>query len=213
MILNNVTLIAVACVRVEETLKALKYSRRGLDFGAIKLLTSLDIQDDVVEIIKIDNLDYEGYNKFIVYELDKYVNTTHALIIQDDGYVINPHLWHDNFLLYDYIGAIWPYPTDDFSFRDPFGKIIRVGNGGFSLRSKKLLSLPSKLDLSWKSYFGFYNEDGFISVHNRHLFEEEGCIYAPIEVAKYFSHESDVEENKGTTPFGFHGKWSKYRII
>ena len=213
MILNNVTLIAVACIRVEETIKALKYSMRDLDFGAVKLLTSADIQDDIVEIIKIDNLNYEGYNKFVVYELDKYVNTSHALLIQDDGYVINPHLWHDNFLLYDYIGAPWAYPTDDFSFRDPFGKIIRVGNGGFSLRSKKLLSIPYNLDLEWKSYFGYFNEDGFIAVHNRHIFEAEGCIYAPIEVAKHFSHESDIVENVGITPFGFHGKWSKYRVI
>lgn len=213
MKLDNVTLIAVACVRVPETLKALRYSMLGLEFGSVKLLTSIDIQDDVVEVIKIDELNYEGYNKFIVYELYKYIDTDFALIIQDDGYVINPHLWNNIFLKYDYIGAPWPYPSDDFSFRDPFGNVIRVGNGGFSLRSKKLLAMPSYLNMEWKSYFGYFNEDGFVAVHNRHLFEENSCKYAPIEVAKYFSHESDIEENKGITPFGFHGKWSKYKII
>jgi hypothetical protein len=48
------------------------------------------------------------------------------------------------------------------------------------------------------------NEDGNICVHNKHLFEMNGCKIAPVEVAKYFSYESPVPENQGIIPFGFH---------
>ena len=211
--LENVTIAAVACVRTSETIKALKYSMLGIEFKKAILLTSDDITDNEIEVVKIDKLDYEGYNRFIVYELHKYIETDYVLIVQDDGYVISPQMWRDEFLKYDYIGAPWGLPTDNFSFRDPFNNIIRVGNGGFSLRTKKLLSLPTKLNLEWKPYFGFYNEDGFFTCHNRHLFEKEGCVFAPLDVAKYFSHESQIPEIRGIQPFGFHSKWSPYNNL
>jgi hypothetical protein len=204
--LPNITLVAVACVRVKETVKAIEKSCSSINFGSVKLITHEEIRSKFFETIQIHKLDYEQYNKFVVYELHKYIDTEFALIIQDDGFVTGPYQWRDEFLEYDYIGAPWPLPTDTFSYRDPFGNLIRVGNGGFSLRSKKLLSLPTKLNLEWKSYFGFFNEDGFFTCHNRHLFEKEGCVFAPIEVAKYFSHESPIPETYGITPFGFHKK-------
>jgi hypothetical protein len=206
----NITIVSVSCIRVIDSLNAIKKSMEGINFSESKLITSENIEDSTVEIYKIPNLDYEGYNKFIVYELYKYIDTEYCLIVQDDGYVINPDKWMPNFLDYDYIGAPWALPNDDFSCKDPFGNLIRVGNGGFSLRSRKLLSLPTKLNLEWKSYFGYYNEDGFFTCHNRHLFEAEGCVYAPLDVSKYFSHEAEIPEIQGIIPFGFHGKWSKY---
>ena len=211
--LPNVTLIAVACVRVESTIKALKYSMQGIDFGAVKLLTSIEVTDDLVDVIKIEHLDYNAFNYFVVYEMWKYVDTSYALRIEDDGFVVHSDAWRDDFLEYDYIGAPWPLPSDTFSYRDPFGDIIRVGNGGFSLRSRKLLKLPTDLKMEWKSYFGYYHEDGYITCHNRHVFEEAGCIFAPLEVAKYFSHEHDIPENEGIVPFGFHGKFLKYNAL
>jgi hypothetical protein len=204
--LPNITLVAVACVRVQETVKAIEKSCSSINFGSVKLITHEEIGSKLFETIQIHKLDYEQYNRFVVYELHKYIDTEFALIMQDDGFVTGPNQWRDEFLEYDYIGAPWPLPIDTFSYRDPFGNLIRVGNGGFSLRSKKLLSLPTKLNLEWKSYFGFFNEDGFFTCHNRHLFEKEGCVFAPIEVAKYFSHESPIPETYGITPFGFHKK-------
>lgn len=204
--MKNVTIIAVAGTKAVETLKAIKYSCKNLKFAAAKLITPEDLHDDEVQIIKCEPLDYEQYNHFIVYRLHEYIDTEFALIVQNDGYVINPDQWSDEFLNYDYIGAPWPLPQDDFSFRDPEGNIQRVGNGGFSLRSKKILSLAKELNLEWKSYFGYYHEDGFFSCHNRKIYEQQGCKFAPIEVASRFSHENMVEENYGKIPFGFHGK-------
>jgi hypothetical protein len=211
--LFNITLVAVACVRVEKTIKAMKYSMNGIHFGAVKLITSEVIEDDIIDVIQIDKLDYNAFNHFVVYELWKYIETEYALRIEDDGFIVHRNGWRKDFLDYDYIGAPWPMPQDTFSYRDPFGNLIRVGNGGFSLRSRKLLKLPTDLNMEWKPYFGFYHEDGFISCHNRHLFEAAGCVFAPLEVAKYFSHEYEIPENEGIVPFGFHGKFSSYNAL
>jgi hypothetical protein len=204
--LPNVTLVSITSVKIEETIKSIEKSCYGTNFGSVKLLTNEEVKSGSFEVIRIPKIDYEGYSKFVVYDLHKYIETEFALIVQHDGFVTSPDKWDPDFLKYDYIGAPWPLPTDDFSYRDSFGNLIRVGNGGFSLRSKKLLSLPTKLNLEWKSYFGFFNEDGFFTCHNRHLFENEGCVFAPLEVAKYFSHENKIPEIEGIIPFGFHRK-------
>jgi len=210
MKLNNVTIAAVAGAKAIETLKAIKYSMKELEFYRAILITPDDIQDDQVEIIKCEPLNYEQYNHFIVYRLCEYIETTHCLLVQNDGYVVNPDRWQDSWMQYDYIGALWPLPQDDFSFRDQDGNIQRVGNGGFTLRSKKLLSVAKDLNLEWKKYYGFYHEDGFYCCHNRSAYELAGCKFSPIEVAAEFSHETMVAENYGNIPFGFHGRNNFY---
>ena len=97
-------------------------------------------------------------------------------------------------------------PTDNFSYRDINGKIVRVGNS-VSLRSKKLLELPIKLNLPWEPFHGNFHEDGFICAKNRHIYESHGMRFAPLDVAKYFSHEAMIPEVKGIKPFVFH-KWA-----
>ena len=82
-------------------------------------------------------------------------------------------------------------------------------------RSKKLTEVPTKVDVpfdvvamnNFYKMFGAtnWNEDGNICVHNRHIFEEQGCKFAPVEVAKDFSHESPLDINRGIIPFGYHG--------
>ena len=204
----------MSSVDIEKTVKVLEYSCNGIEYGSIKLITDQrpDYLPDNIELCLIDrisSLDQYSYN--MIYKLGDYIDTEFALIIQSDGYVINPTSWRDEFLEYDYIGAPFAMPNDAFSYRDINGNIFRVGNGGFSLRSKKLIDLPNKLNLEWKPFHGFYNEDGFICAMNRHIYEENGCKFAPIDVAKYFSHEAEIPEVQGITPFGFHGKWSKYK--
>lgn len=206
----------MSSVDIEKTVKALEHSCIGIEYGSVKLITHQrpDYLPDNIELCLIDgisSLDQYSYN--MIYRLGDYIDTEFALVIQSDGHVINPSSWREEFLDYDYIGAPFAMPKDDFSYRDINGNIFRVGNGGFSLRSKKLIDLPNKLNLEWKPFHGFYNEDGFICAMNRHIYEENGCKFAPIDVAKYFSHEAEIPEVQGIVPFGFHGKWSKYKII
>lgn len=211
--LNNITLLCMSSVSIDLSIKALLRSSEKINFGDIKFVShekplNLDNKIKFCYIDKINSLDDYSYK--MIYQLDKYVDTDYVLVIQSDGYVINPHLWQDNFLNYDYIGAPFPLPRDDFSYRDSNNKLFRVGNGGFSLRSKKLIQLANKLQLEWKSFHGFYNEDGFICGMYKEIYENNGMKFAPIDVAKYFSHEIQVPEIQGIIPFGFHGKFSKY---
>lgn len=191
--LPNVTLIALSGLnyQTKENLEALKKSCEGIEWGAVKYIQ----QGDIVDI--------NSWNKAVIYDLWKYVDTDFAMFIHGDGYVIRPDLWRDEWLQYDYIGAPWPLPTDDYSYRDVDGDIVRVGNS-VSLRSRRLMSLPSELGLEWRFYYGNSNEDGFLACHNRHILEEAGCVFAPLEVAKHFSKEHEIPENKGLDTFAFH---------
>ena len=207
--LPNVTLVAMATRNVEETLQALVYSCRGIEFGSVKLLShyspyGLGTNIEFARIKKIKDIDEWSYR--IVYELNRHIETDYALLVHADGFVVNPSSWRGEFLDYDYIGAPWPLPTDDFSYRDSAGNIVRVGNS-VSLRSKRLLELPQKLNLPWEPDHGYYNEDGFLCVKNKLLLESHGLKFAPLGVAKYFSHESMIPEIRGIKPFAFH-KWA-----
>jgi hypothetical protein len=206
--LSNVTLIAMTSVKIPQTIKALQYSSRGIKFGAIKIISDIEpdnIPDDIIHEYteKMSNID--DWNYSIIYKLGKHIETEFAILIHDDGFIINPKSWRSEFLEYDYIGAPWPLPMDNFSYRDINGEIIRVGNS-VSLRSKKLIDLPVTLNLEWKPFHGYYNEDGFICVNYRHIYKEHGMKFADIDVAKYFSHETQLPETIGIEPFAFHGR-------
>ncbi len=189
--LPNITLICLTNKDFEGHKKALDKSCEGIEWGAVKLIWDESIRN-------IDDWNYK-----MVFELHNYVQTDFAMVIHADGYVINPNEWRNDFLLYDYVGAPWPLPRDDYSYRTREGELIRVGNS-VSLRSKRLLTLPSELQLEWKSFYGNTNEDGFLCVHNRGELESRGVVYAPLSVAKHFSREHDIPENTGLTTFAFH---------
>jgi len=206
--LSNVTLIAMTSVKIPQTIKALQYSSKGIKFGAIKIISDIEpdnIPDDIIHEYteKMSNID--DWNYSIIYKLGKHIETEFAILIHDDGFIINPKSWRSEFLEYDYIGAPWPLPMDNFSYRDINGEIIRVGNS-VSLRSKKLIDIPVTLNLEWKPFHGYYNEDGFICVNYRHIYKEHGMKFADIDVAKYFSHETQLPETIGIEPFAFHGR-------
>ena len=187
--LPQVTLICLTSKNLEPHEYAIKESCEKIKFGSVKMIVDYSI----------DTID--KWNKAIIYDLYKYVDTEYALLIHADGYVISPELWNPDWLNYDYIGAPWPLPQDDFSYRDEVGDLIRVGNS-VSLRSVKLMKLVATRE--WKPYFGNTNEDGFISVHHRKWAESQGCKFAPLDVAIHFSKEHDIPENKGLDTFCFH---------
>jgi hypothetical protein len=215
--LSKVTLIAVTSVRLQEHIKALMYSSKNIKFGAIKLVSHEKpenlpdkIQFEYIE--KMNNINEWNYS--MIYKLGKYIDTEFAMVIHDDGFVINPSSWKNEFFDYDYIGAPWPIPhsSDKVSYRDINGELIRVGNS-VSLRSKKLIDLPNQLNLEWKAFHGYYSEDGYIAVNYRHIYKEYGCKFADLNIAKYFSHETEIPETIGIAPFAFHGKNSVHRQL
>jgi len=212
--LPSVTLVAVSSVNLRRTISALRFSMKEIQFADVKLLTHeipkrLDPRINTHLVSKIDSID--KYSEFMVYKLGDYIDTEHCLIVQADGFVLHADKWSNDFLKYDYIGAPWPVTKN--AYIDPFGNHVRVGNGGFSLRSQKLLSVPKDNRVVWdvnSSDFyahmnvGLQSEDGIICVHNRHVYEQAGCVFAPIEIAAKFATEVKVAESSRGNTFGYH---------
>ena len=145
---NSLTIVAVADSKISQTVISLRRSKKGINFKEILLLTSKDINkiDNFKElkIIRISPLNSsKDYNHFIIYDLYKYINTSHILLVQWDGFVLNPMKWKDSFLSYDYIGAPFIPRANNFHYsRDEKNNFYSVGNGGFTIRSKSLLKQP-----------------------------------------------------------------------
>ena len=220
--LPDVTLISVDTTdNLSGTLNGVYTSMSGINFGDVKLITTQEHIDNNPNLVEDgitmqtpvrDIKNYNDYNYYVIYHLHEHVDTTHCMIVQPDGFVLFPEKWDDTWLEYDYIGAVWPW--EEYAFIDPFGNHQRVGNGGFSMRSKRFLEVPTKVDVPWETnHSDFYwmpdgvvnyHEDGNVCVHNRHIFLEQGMKYAPIEEAVKFSQEKPVPEARGILPFGFH---------
>lgn len=223
ILLPEVTLIAVTSVDLEATIRAMERSCRGIQFGAIKLFSPEKIKSDFIEYewIKIDSIDLNGYNRFVMEKLGVHIETSHCLVTQADGFVSNHLYWKDSYLEYDYVGAPWPNRVQcvdnhgapsTHEFRSN-----RIGNGGFSLRSRRFLEFSAT-----------YTFDGLrVSAGSYHLKQEDallcdylydsavaaGIKFAPMDVASRFSIEVPlglVGKNP-TQTFGFHGKpWMPY---
>jgi hypothetical protein len=189
ILIPDVTLILLTNRDWEGAKHAIDASSRGIEWGGKKI-----IWDDTIRSI-------DDWNRKVIYDLYKYIDTSHALLIHQDGYVKNAHLWNPEWLKLDYIGAPWPLPRDEYSYRDEGGNLRRVGNS-VSLRSRYLMELASMRP--WKSYYGNTNEDGFICCHNRMWLEKHGCKFATLEQAVSFSKEHEIPENVGMETFAFH---------
>ena len=207
--LPGVTLVAMTSVNVYETVRAMCYSMRDIEFGDAVLVTDkkpwyLPKSISYSHTSKLDSID--AFNYKMVYELKDHINTDFCLVVHADGFVIHPELWRGEFLDYDYIGSPWPLPTNDYAYRDKNGDISRVGNS-VSIRSKRLLDYPSVHNIPWhKVQDDQYNEDIFLCCDHKNEMEAAGLKWAPIEVAVHFAREHALPENKGIEPFAFH-KW------
>jgi len=207
--LPSVTLLTVTSVNIEDAAAALMRSSSGVRFGAVKLLspTKPPSLNASIEHSRIPNIDFRGYSKFILEDLHQYVETPFCLVVQADGFVINPTLWRDDFLAYDYIGAPWPERVRLRSEKWLELRKNRVGNGGFSLRSIKLLRLTAQIDFE-RLKFPVRSEDLVICHFLYEQMVAAGVKFAPLGVAKKFSIETCVEdaECRLENTFGFHGK-------
>ena len=165
-----------------------------------------------IDTVVIDEIKHiNDYNFFCINLLQKYIYTEYCLIIQPDGFVVNPTSWSDTFLNYDYVGAPWDTTHSAAALNNcgmlnlfknrPVPKI--VGNGGFSLRSIKFLKDSAKLER--KDYS--IPEDNFLCVLNRNTLTEKQNKFAPVSVARTFAIEHILDENSLIQkPFGFHGR-------
>ncbi len=189
--LPNVTLINMDCVSLEKTKRAADICELDFSFGAVKILSSISDSDSrIIPIPAIKSR--EELSNFYITELWKYVDTEFALCFHPDGFILNPSAWTDDFLDYDYIGAPWYH----------LGEII-VGNGGFAIRSKRLLEYIGK---NYKKIGGeFHPEDLWLSEQARPHLEKEGMTFAPEKIAARFSKEGNNRGVVWNGEFGWHG--------
>ncbi len=210
--LPDVTLLAASSIEIDHTQDSLKISSYEIEFSAIKLLCSErpkihfpEIQ--YIEIPKIEKID--DYNKIMINDLWKYFDTSHCLIVQSDSFVVNPDEWTNEFLKYDYIGAPWTKKIKPKEGLEIDLKKNRVGNGGFSLRSKKLANFTKEINFAELKY-PVLTEDILICYYLYDELIKKGIKFAPIKLASKFSVEHP-ETNKeyginNNNVFGFHGK-------
>ena len=164
--MKEITIVAASDLYIKETINALKISSQLLNPKKTILFTShlyLESKKDNIIFQKIKPLRSKSdYSKFLIFELYKYIKTSHVLIVQWDGFIVNTKKCQKNFLLYDYIGAPFiPRIKSSAYSRDLNDDFYVVGNGGFSLRSKKLIEDPSKYNLFDNKKLTNSNEDGF----------------------------------------------------
>ena len=190
--LPQVTLCAVSSVNVEATIAALEASLAQIDLAAALLLTDSAVKPDHpgIRVVPIEPItSSRAYSDFLLTQLVDHVDTSHCLIIQWDGHVLDASRWEPDFFAYDYIGASWPQFADGHD----------VGNGGFSLRSRRLMQLCR--DPAFKAS---HPEDVAIGRVNRDWLEAKGMRFAPRALADRFAAEraGDVAAS-----FGYHGAW------
>jgi hypothetical protein len=189
--LCTVTLCAVTSVNIEATIAALKACLDKADFAECLLLTHAGVRtnDPRIRVVPIDRLaSARDYSHFILKGLAEHIHSSHCLVVQWDGFLLNPDSWVPEFLSFDYVGAPWPHFPDNHD----------VGNGGFSLRSRKLLEACRDA-----SFTVSHPEDMAICRVNRPLLEAQfGIRFADRDTAQRFAFERSAP----TRPtFGFHG--------
>ncbi len=197
--LPDVTICSADCAFVDLTARALAISTDLVEFGDAILFSDTLVTGPFRHVPIPTFANVTDYSHFCLRRLAEFIETPYALVVQWDGYVLNPDAWANAFRKYDYIGGAWHglgFPPDRM-----------VGNGGFSLRSKKLLkataSLPRGAD---------HLEDRVIChIHRETLERQFGIRYAPVKIADRFAYE--YEEPGDPLPFGFHGVYHLWRHV
>jgi hypothetical protein len=212
--LPDVTLLCADCYIWDRVVVAMERSLAQCSFGAVKFLTSLDMpyRRSVVKIPPINSIN--EYSAFCLKEMYKYVDTSHALLVQHDGYVLRGESWDPSWLQRDYIGPLYD--------QDTIITPASVGSGGFSLRSRRLMQLTSELLPPWDGQASYDSigprewahptqrtnfwghEDGIICFHLRQALMNRGISFGTPQEAARFAHGKN-KVMRDPQSFGFHG--------
>lgn len=196
--LPQVTLCAASSVNIQATLRALRACLAHVDVAACKFFTDADdlAEERDIAIVPIRRLQSaRDYSTFLLSDMVDHVDTPYCLVVQWDGHIVNADKWRADFLDYDYIGARWPQFDDGHD----------VGNGGFSLRSRRLMDKCRNADFQH-----MHPEDVAIGRVNRDWLESCGMRFAPAELADQFATE---RVGNPRASFGYHGVFNMPHAI
>lgn len=187
--LPDAMLGAADTANVPMTITALTRSLAHARFGDVVLFTheppdeELPFRTEIIPSLR----SRDDYSHFVVTRLGELTTRKFNLLVQWDGFIVQPAAWRSEFLRYDYIGARWPWHRDGMD----------VGNGGFCLRSRKLLARVAAEPRADST-----PDDEMICRVLRPRLEKEGFRFAPAPVADRFAYERMLPN---VETFGFHG--------
>lgn len=174
-----------------------------------------EIQSNLNDNMLDDDENRFGFRDDFLADVKKYMTDDFCLNVQHDSCVINAGHWRPEFLHSDYIGAPWPMQiiqsSDMVAGRIPTNQIpTTVGNGGFSIRSRKFVENTVGLESHHK------NEDLNICIFNYHHLASQGVKIADEALAAKFSFERRTTNKPYANPrlfftygsFGFHGDFN-----
>jgi hypothetical protein len=196
---SNITIVAIhGNGGAKSMIPSIERTARALPGAKKLLITDKLVDTNIEQKVLHQGLDYSGYSHFVIYCLHSFIDTEFALIVQDDGWALNPSAWRDKWLEYDYVGGLTHAAKCGDNFyvtgfqwvgRDDVQQIVQ--NGGFSLRSKRFLEAPSKYGITMhvKQQDIFQNEDVQLCCFMRPSLESVGLKFAPESEAVYFSFE------------------------
>ena len=100
--LNNITLISIYGVDPELIFKALLQCMQYFEFNLTKLISFRKPQffkrfEHIIEFIEIEKLTYSEYNKFKIKKICNYIDTDYCLIIEPDGFIVDPEILGSDF--------------------------------------------------------------------------------------------------------------------
>ena len=195
--LPDVTLCCIDTANHALALRALRISSSSVRFGRTLFITDRDPAEAGIDVHIIPPIvTRDDYSRFVLKSLLPHIATSHVLLVQWDGYVISPAAWRADFLESDYLGAKWFWHND----------AMRVGNGGFSLRSRKLLAALQDPRIVLTEA-----EDVTICRAFRPLLESEhGIRFGTEAQADIFAFEAAYPVG---FPFGFHGLFNFCRVV
>ena len=194
--LGDVSLVCVETRRPALALFAMERCLRVARFKEARLLGARPpTLPDGIEHAPLQGIaSVADYSRFMVRELGAHFTGTHALVVQWDGFITDATCWDARFLACDYIGAPWP------------GEQPAVGNGGFSLRSRRLVDALATIDTP-----EVHPEDHRIcQLYRPRLERDFGIRFAPEDLAARFSWETG--EPPGPS-FGFHAFFNFHRVL
>jgi hypothetical protein len=198
--LPQVTLVAVDTRAPAIAAQALARSMAQVDFARVVLFTHgwhdapLLPGIDVVDCGVIQS--GHDYSAFVLRHMPAHIHTSHVLVTQWDGFVVDASAWSDEFLAFDYIGAVWPDQAEPNN----------VGNGGFSLRSRRLMQAGTDARITQ-----LHPEDLVLCrTYRELLMAEHGVRFAPASLARRFAFENETPKQP---TFGFHGPYNLPRVM
>lgn len=124
------------------------------------------------------------------------------MIFQWDRFPLAPIKWQNNFFDFDYIRAPWPHEP-----------LYPVGNGGFSIRSKKLIQTLKELQINIDLRNPHTQpDDALICIYKRKLLEKNGIKFCDGNIAANFSYEYGPSNKNALEFHGAHNFPHFFRI-